>query len=62
MDAEIKAYEASAWHNTDKVLILVHGPLLFFKDNGEEFPILCQLVKAIFSVMPSSSSIESGFN
>ena len=62
LDAEIKAFEASAWHSTDTALILVHRLLLFFKENEGEFPILCQLAYASFLVMPSPVSIESVFS
>ena len=42
-----------------KALLLEHGPLLFFSVNEKEYPILSEMAKMIFCLVPSSSPFES---
>ena len=39
-----------------------HGPLLFFKENQDQFPILSRLAKVIFSASPASTPVECVFS
>ena len=59
---ELKAYELSTWTSSDETLLKKHGPLLFFKTHETEYPILSGMAKAIFSLMPASTSIENCFS
>ena len=38
-----------------------HGPLLFYKENMETFPLLSQIAKAIFCMLPASLASERLF-
>ena len=38
-----------------------HGPLLFYKENVKTFPLLSQLAKAIFCMLPASLASERLF-
>jgi hypothetical protein len=38
-----------------------HGPLLFYKKNVNTFPLLSQLAKAIFCMLPASLASERLF-
>ena len=62
IDAEIKTNINSDWHSIDEMLVKKHGPLLFFKENEKNFPIISRLAKAVLSVMPSSTPVESVFS
>ena len=67
LDSEVKAYQQSVWTKDEKVphdlvIIKKHGPLLFYKENEKDFPILCELARAIYCVMASSTPIESVFS
>ena len=46
---------------TDEDLIKKHGPFLFFKEQEKSYPILCEIVKGIFSLLPASTYIEGVF-
>jgi len=59
---ELISYNLSDWQCSDKDLRKKYGPLLFFKENEKEFPILCTMAKAIFCVMPASTAVESLFS
>jgi hypothetical protein len=56
---ELQKYDASIYFSTDENLILKYGPLLFFKENEKDFPILSEIAKMIFCLVPSSSPVES---
>ena len=55
-------YEANEDPLVVKKQIMVYGPLLFFKENHNRYPILSELAKAIFSTIPSSTPVESIFS
>jgi hypothetical protein len=59
---ELKSYELSTWSSNDDDSIKKHGPLLFFKLHEMEYPMLGGMAKAIFSLMPASTSIECCFS
>ena len=61
-EEDIQAYCRSNWSCSDKNLIKSYGPLLFFKQNHNEFPSLSRISKAIFSVSSSSTPVESVFS
>ena len=44
-----------------KFFLKKHGPLLFFKEHEKNYPILCEIVKGIFCLLPASTSIEGVF-
>ena len=56
---EITSYEKSDWSSSNLDLLKRHGALLFFKENHMQYPILSEIVKAIFSIQPTSTAIES---
>ena len=56
---ELQKYDASIYSSTDEKLILKYGPLLFFKENEKDYPILSEIAKMIFCLVPSSSPVES---
>ena len=55
IEEELRAYENNNWSSNDEFLIKKHGPLLFFKENQDQFPILSRLAKVIFSASPAST-------
>ena len=55
---ELACYTNSFFTPTDEDLIKKHAPLLFFKEHEKSYPILCEIVKGIFSLLPASTSIE----
>jgi hypothetical protein len=59
---ELQKYDASIYFSTDENLISKYGPLLFFKENEKDFPILSEIAKMIFCLVPSSSPVESVFS
>ena len=59
---EIKAYEISTWPSDDADLLKKNGPLLFFKTHELEYPLLNDMAKALFSLMPASTSIKCCFS
>jgi hypothetical protein len=56
---ELQKYDGSAYFSNDQDLIAKYGPLLFFRDNEKDFPVLCEMAKLIFCLVPSSSPVES---
>ena len=58
---ELTLYFNSVFTPIDEDLIKVYGPLLFYKENEADYPILCEMAKAIFSLLPASTSIEGIF-
>ena len=58
---ELACYTNSFFIPTDEDLIKKHGPLLFFKEHEKNYPILCEIVKGIFCLLPASTSIEGVF-
>ena len=54
---EIKAYQSSDLSSAKSNLVLKHGPHLFVKENKEK---LSELAKALFSIMPAPTPVESG--
>jgi hypothetical protein len=56
---ELQKYDGSTYFSNDQDLIAKYGPLLFFRDNEKDFPILCEMAKMIFCLVPSSSPVES---
>ena len=46
---ELQKYDASIYFSTDEKLILKYGPLLFFKENEKDYPILSENAKMILS-------------
>ena len=59
---EITSYEKSDWSSSNLDLLKRHGALLFFKENCMQYPILSEIVKAIFSIQPTSTAIESVYS
>jgi hypothetical protein len=59
-ELEIKLYQNFSWSSKNK-LQKSHGPLLFYKENIETFPLLAQLAKAIFCMLPASIAAERLF-
>jgi hypothetical protein len=65
LDKEIANYENDNLENgvlEDPELSKKYGPLLFFKQKEAQYPILCNIAKAVFSTMPSSTPVESLFS
>ena len=58
---ELACYTNSYFTSTDAELIKKYGPLLFFKEHEKQYPILCEIVKGIFCLLPASTSIEGVF-
>jgi hypothetical protein len=56
---ELKKYDVSSFSSTDNDLLAKYGPLLFFRVNEKEYPILSEIAKVIFCLVPSSSPVES---
>jgi hypothetical protein len=56
---ELQKYDGSTYFSNDQDLIAKYGPLLFFRDNEKDFPVLCEMAKMIFCLVPSSSPVES---
>ena len=61
IELEIKLYQNFSWSSNNKELQKSHGPLLFYKENIETFPLLAQLAKAIFCMLPASIAAERLF-
>ena len=59
---EITSYEKSDWSSSNLDLLKRHGALLFFKENHMQYLILSEIVKAIFSIQPTSTAIESVYS
>ena len=55
-------YDVSSFSSTDNDSLAKYGPLLFFRVNEKEYPILSEIAKAIFCLVPSSSPVESILN
>ena len=62
IEEELRAYENNNWSSNDEFLIKKYGPLLFFKENQDQFPILSRLAKVIFSASPASTPVECVFS
>lgn len=62
LTTELQKYDALIYFSTDENLISKYGPLLFFKENEKDFPILSEIAKMIFCLVPSSSPVESVFS
>ena len=62
LSEELQAYRNSDWSCNEKSVIQKHRPLLFFKQNHQQFPILSRLAKAIFSASPASTPVECLFS
>jgi len=58
---ELTLYFNSVFTPIDEDLIKVYGPLLFYKENEADYPILCEMAKAIIILLPVSISIEGVF-
>ena len=56
---KLKKYDVSSFSSTDNELLAKYGPLLFFSVNEKEYPILSEMAKMIFCLVPSSSPFES---
>ena len=52
----------SDWSSSNLDLLKRHGALLFFKENHMQYAILSEIVKAIFSIQPTSTAIESVYS
>ncbi len=61
IELEIKLYQNFSWSSKNKEMQNAHGPLLFFKENMETFPLLSQIAKAIFCMLPASLASERLF-
>ena len=62
IEEELRADENNNWSSNDEFLIQKHGPLLFFKENQDQFPIHSRLAKVIFSASPASTPVECVFS
>jgi hypothetical protein len=54
IELELKLYQTFNWSSKSKEMQNAHGPLLFYKENVKTFPLLSQLAKAIFCMLPAS--------
>ena len=59
---EIDSYEKNEWTTNDLELIKKHGPLLFYKSNHQQYPLLTELARAIYTIQPTSTAIESVYS
>jgi hypothetical protein len=56
IELELKLYQTFK----SKEMQNAHGPLLFYKENVKTFPLLSQLAKAIFCMLPTSLASLAG--
>ena len=61
IELELKLYQTFNWSSKSKEMQNAHGPLLFYKENVKTFPLLSQLAKAIFCMLPASLASERLF-
>jgi hypothetical protein len=59
IELELKLYQTFKWSSKSKEMQNAHGPLLFYKENVKTFPLLSQLAKAIFCMLPASLASET---
>jgi hypothetical protein len=61
LELEINMYQTFEWCTSDQALTKAHGPLLFYKQNSQTFPLLSKLAKYIFCMLPASIASERLF-
>ena len=54
LELELKMYQSFEWCSSDQALAKVHGPLLFYKQNSQTFPLLSKVSKYIFCMLRRS--------
>jgi hypothetical protein len=61
LESEIKMYQSFEWYTSDQALAKARGPLLFYKQKSQIFPLLSKLAKYIFCMLPASLASERLF-
>jgi hypothetical protein len=54
-------YQSFGWSTSDQALANARGPLLFYKQKSQIFPLLSKLAKYIFCMLPASLASERLF-